>query len=106
MARVPEGRKFVLEGNTLTVHGELGPDDEKRYSDELFGLLNCGRYQLILDMTGLHYMSSSYIGATSLAVMIARQNKRTLTILANAKVARILNMTGIGAMTEVKAAGD
>ena len=98
--------RFDLNDNRLTVEGEFGPEDEKAYSEALFELLNCGRYQLEIDLTGLHYLSSSYIGATSLAVMMAKQSGRSVTIITNKEIARILHMVGVDAMTEVEVVGD
>lgn len=96
------GAEFVREGAKLSVRGELRPEDEARYSEELSALVNSGQFSLELDLTDLDYVNSSYIGATSLAVLMAKQGRKDLTVIAGSKVARVLSMTGLDKMTKVR----
>ena len=100
------GAEFVREGNRLKVKGELRPDDETRCSEELSALVNSGQFSLELDLTELDYVNSSYIGATSLAVLMAKQGRKEITVIAGARVARVLKMTGLDQMTKVEVAED
>ncbi len=106
MARGPVQEKFIIDGNKLTVRGELGPEDEKPYSEVLFELLSTGQYELVIDFTELDHMSSSYIGATCLAAMMAKQNRRSVTILARKEIKRVLQMTGVDKLTKVQLVPD
>ena len=96
------GAEFVRDGGKLKVKGELRPDDETRYSRELTTLVNSGQFSLELDLTELDYVNSSYIGATSLAVLMAKQSNKEMTVIAGTKVARVLKMIGLDQMTKVE----
>jgi anti-anti-sigma regulatory factor len=87
--------KFRLAGNRLTVRGDLGPDDEKAYSEKLFELLKTGKQELEIDLRGLSRVSSAYVGSTSLLALIANQKRRKVAVLANEDVARILKISGV-----------
>ncbi len=97
---------FLLEGNRLTVRGEVGPENEKQYSEVLFELLNSGHEGLRIDLTGLHHMSSAYIGSTCLLTLVAKQKKRQVTVYANEKVGRLLAMAGLDKLTDVEIVPD
>jgi len=100
------GAEFVMEGGRLKVKGELRPEDETRYSEELTALVNSGQFCLELDLTELDYVNSSYVGATSLAVLMAKQRRKELTVIAGSKVARVLTMIGLDQMTKVDIVGE
>jgi len=100
------GAEFVREDNRLRVKGELRPEDETRYSEELSALVNSGRFSLELDLTELDYVNSSYVGATSLAVLMAKQSGKEITVFAGSKVARVLSMIGLDQMTKVEVVGE
>jgi len=100
------GAEFVREGNRLKVKGELRPEDETRYSEELSALVNSGQFSLELDLTELDYVNSSYVGATSLAVLLAKQSRKEVTVIAGSRVARVLKMVGLDQMTRVEAVGE
>jgi len=100
------GAEFVREGNRLKVKGELRPEDETRYSEELSALVNSGQFSLDLDLTELDYVNSSYVGATSLAVLMAKQSRKEVTVIAGSRVARVLKMVGLDQMTRVEAVGE
>ncbi|MHC4252844.1 MAG: STAS domain-containing protein [Planctomycetota bacterium] len=100
------GAEFVREGKKLKVKGELRPDDETRYSEELADLVDLAQTDLELDLTELDYVNSSYIGATSLAVLMAKQSSKKITVIAGSRVARVLKMIGLDQMTKVEVVGD
>ena len=100
------GAEFVREDNRLKVKGELRPEDETRYSAELSALVHSGRFSLELDLTELDYVNSSYVGATSLAVLMAKQSGKEITVFAGSKVARVLTMIGLDQMTKVEVVGE
>ena len=93
----PDGEvdKFDLGGNRLIVRGELGPEDEKRYSEMLFELLKTGAQELEIDLRRLSRLSSAYIGSTSLLALVANQKRRRVKILVNEDVARLLTLAGL-----------
>ena len=100
------GAEFVRDGGRLKIRGELRPEDETRYSEALSALVNSGQFSLELDLTEIDYVKSSYIGATSLAVLLAKQSRKEMKVIAGGKVARVLKMTGLDKMTTVEVVGD
>ena len=94
--------QFNIKGNRLVVTGELGPEDEKAYSEALFTLLKSGFDEMEIDFRGLHEMSSAYIGSTCLLTLVANQRKRKLSILASREIARVLEMSGLDKLTTVR----
>ena len=98
----PMVEKLKLEGNRLSVHGELGPDDERAYSEALFDLLKSGFDELEVDLRGMEFMSSAYIGSTCLLTLIAKQRKRNVTVIVRKDIGRILEVSGLPKLTTVK----
>lgn len=94
--------KFVLEGGRLAVQGQLGPEGEKAYSEALYRLLNSGEKELEVDLTGLHLMSSAYVGSTCLFVLVAKQKHMNVTVTAKGKLADILRAAGLDKLTELR----
>jgi anti-anti-sigma factor len=95
-------RKFEVNGNRLRVQGELGPDDERAYSEALFELLKTGFDEIEVDLRGLSYMSSAYVGSTCLLTLVANQRKRDVTLIAKRDIGRILTASGLDKLTTVK----
>ena len=94
--------KFVIDGDFLFVRGQLGIEDEKKYSEALFALLNSGHKDIKIDFSALEYVSSSYIGATGLLVMMAKQKDITPLLIVNDKIERTFRMAGLHEMVEFK----
>ncbi|MHC5058360.1 MAG: STAS domain-containing protein [Planctomycetota bacterium] len=93
--------EFALQGNRLAVRGEMDPNQEARYSHELFRLLESASPKLELDLTEMHRMSSSYIGATCLFLLVARKEGLLVSVRANAGVAKALRVSGVDGMANV-----
>ncbi len=98
--------EFVLEGNRLTVRGEVGPKNEARYAEALFKLLESGSKELVIDLTGLDYVASAYVGSICLLAHTAKQNKRSVLVIASPSVARILTVSGLDKLAEVRMEGE
>ena len=87
--------EFVLEGNRLTVRGEIVPEKEAQYGEALSKLLRTELKELVIDLTDLDYLSSGYVGALCLLVHAATQANRSVLVMASPSVGRILTMTGL-----------
>ena len=98
--------KFTISGDTLTVCGELGPEDEKSYSEILFKLMESGGEYLSIDLTGLHYMSSAYVGSTCLLTPVAKQRKKSVVVVANQRVGEILRAVGLDKLATLRVTSD
>lgn len=97
--------EFELLGNRLTVRGSLGPEHEKRYSEELFKLLKTGQPRLELDLRELSEFSSAYVGSTCLLALVANQRKRRVVVLANRAIGRVLTLAGFDQIAELSIEG-
>lgn len=98
--------EFVLEGNRLTVRGEVGLKDEARYAEALFKLLETESKELVIDLTGLDYVTSAYVGSICLLARAAKQAKRSVQVIASPSVGRILTMIGLDKLAEVRIEGE
>ena len=97
---------LVLEGNTLTAHGELSPEGQKAFSDALQGLLETDHQQFVLDLSDVRYMSSGYVGPIAVAMVEARKKGRPVTVLATKKSAHLLHLGGLDRLAEIRIVGD
>ena len=102
---MPDGggaEKFVIDNDFLFVRGQLGIEDEKKYSEALFKLLNSGHKDINIDFSALDYVSSSYIGATGLLIMMAQEKQVTPLLIVNEKIEKTFRMAGLHEMVEFK----
>ena len=102
---MPDGdstQKFVIDGDFLFVRGQLGIEDEKKYSEALFAMLNSGHKEIKIDFSALEYVSSTYIGATGLLIMMAKQKEISPLLIVNEKIERTFRMAGLHEMVEMK----
>ncbi len=101
---------FEVSGHTLTVHGELGPDNEEAFQEALQELLAAveaeGAQQLVIDLSDVEYMSSGYVGPIALLMVDARKKGRPVTVLARPKAAQLLHLGGLDRLAEVRTVGD
>jgi anti-anti-sigma regulatory factor len=96
------GGKFVIEGDFLFVRGQLGIEDEKLYSEALFALLKSGHDMVHVDFSALDYVSSSYIGATGLMIMMAKEKNIVPNLIVSEKVARTFQLAGLDQIVNMR----
>ena len=96
--------RFSLEGNRLSVSGELRPAHERRYSEGLLELLKTDEEEMALDLTGLHHMSAACVKSTCRLALPANQRERSVVVLASPVVGPVLCATGLDKLTEVRVA--
>ena len=102
----PWQAEFVLEGNRFIARGEVGPSNEAQYAEALFKLLETGSKELVIDLTGLDRLSSAYVGSICVLALAAKQGKRSVLVIASPSVGRILTMSGLSRLTEVRIKGE
>jgi anti-anti-sigma factor len=93
---------FALEGNRLTVSGEIVPQAEARYAEALFELLETEFEELVIDLAGLDYLCSGYVGAMCMFAHAAARGGRSVLVTASPEVGRILTMTGFNRLAQVQ----
>jgi anti-anti-sigma factor len=105
MAGQAVGARITPGGNVVAVRGDLGPEQESEYAETLFRLLKSGNKRLVVDLTGLGHMSSSYVGSTCLLSRVADRENRTVVVKAGMRVGQLPTMAGLGALTTVEIGG-
>ena len=70
--------------------------------EALFNLLGSGHQAVHVDFTALDYVSSSYIGATGLMVMMAKEKDIVPNIIVNDKIARTFQLAGIDKIVNMR----
>ena len=97
--------EFSREDNTLTVRGTLGINENDVLYPELVELLKvvkAGHKELVLDLSGVDYMSSICIGSIAALMTRARQNDAEVIIIAYSRIARFLDIAGLGTLGEIR----
>ncbi len=97
---------FEISGHTLTVHGELGPDNQEGFENALEELLAVEAQEYVIDLSRVQYMSSGYVGPIALLMVEARKKGRPVTVLARPKAAQILHLGGLDRLAEVRTVDD
>ncbi len=103
--------EFSREGNTLAVRGTLGLNENDAFYLELAELLKvlkdlkvpkAGHKELVLDLSGVDYMSSICIGSIAALMSRARQRDAEVTVIAYSRIARFLDIAGLGTLGEIR----
>ncbi len=94
------------EGNTLSVRGTLGINENDALYPELMELLEAGQKEIILDLKGVDYMTSICIGSIAALMTRASQRDMAVTVLAYSRIARLLDTSGLGMLGDVRIAED
>jgi anti-anti-sigma factor len=101
----PAVPRFTVSGARLTVTGDLRSGDEAEFAEALSALVSTGERQLTVDLSGVRYVSSSYVRHVATAVMQARQEGGHVRILASRRAVRLLRMGGLDKVCTVEEAG-
>jgi len=102
----PSEAKFELAGDTLSVSGDLGTQDEKELERALERLFDTDAEPMIVDLTGVRYLSSSYVRHVAMLVIKARQKERSVVVRAYERVVRILKMGGLDKIATIEVIRD
>lgn len=104
MPQDAEDTSFEVAGNRLRVCGELGPDDEKEeaFAKASQGLMETEHETLVIDLTAVRYMGSSYVRHIAPVMVWAKQHGRSVTVRATKRVARLLSIAGLDRLGDVE----
>ncbi len=98
-----------MDGETTTgalrVRGELGLDEEDRFVSCLRSLMDGEGDRVLLDLSDVRYVSSSYVRHIAAAMVEARGSGRAMVVRATKRVARLLELGGLGKLGEIEIAG-
>ena len=104
----PTEAKFDLSGDTLSVSGDLGTQEERAFGEALNRMFETGAESVVVDLSGVRYLGSSYVRHVAMLMVKGNQKGRTVTVRARERAARILRMGGldkIGAIEVVAGEG-
>lgn len=101
----PTEARFDLSGDTLMVSGDLGPHEEKAFVDALRGLVETEAESLVLDLSGVRYLGSSYVRHVAKMLMEAKKEGKAVTVRAHQRVVRILEMGGLDKLGAIENLG-
>ncbi len=91
----PAAPSFEITGGTLCVTGDLGSEAERAFEEVLDLLVETGEAPLVVDLSDVRYLSSSYVRHIAKAMMEAKEKNLSMTVRAGRRVARLLSMGGL-----------
>jgi anti-anti-sigma factor len=95
---------YEIVGGVLKVAGPVGYDLDSRFADYCEQLLKSAGADLVVDLSEVSYLSSTYLGVIAPLFPRAADAGKTVLVRANAKVARVLRLAGfdrLGRLEEV-----
>ena len=98
------GSSFELVENTLVVRGELEPECQPQFEQALEKLTGSEHADIILDLSDVHYISSSYVRYVAAAAVDMKRAGRTLTVRGSREVRRLMQLGGIDRLCTVELA--
>lgn len=94
--------RFRVEGDTLTVHGELGRHEIDGFSKALDELMGSGAPSPRVDLTRVEVMTSSCVRPLAHVARKAGEQDRRLTIRAKAGLSLMLDVSGVATLADVQ----
>jgi anti-anti-sigma factor len=91
-----------LSGGVLTVAGPVGYDLDDKFAGHCEELLQSTEKDLVLDLSGVSYLSSTYLGVIAPLYPRVTEMGKTLLLKAQGKVARVLRMAGFDRLGKVE----
>ena len=97
-----EAPEFLVSGNTLGVLGTLDAEADQRFAGALGRLLDSAHHELIVDLSAIEYLGTTFFGPLASFMANARRGGRTVVILVKEKVAGLLEVTGLDRLAQVR----
>ena len=86
--------QYDLQGSVLVITGELSDVLDMQFDLYVSSLLEQPDRDVIIDLTGVSYMASQYLGALAAIAMEASKAGKELTVRASDKVAKVIQLAG------------
>jgi len=100
------GSHFRIDGNTLTVSGELCYEDEKTLEKALHQLSRAGVAPLVVDLSDVRFMASSCIRYVVEAAIDAKKAGRDTRVVAGGQVLRLIHTVQLDRFAEIQTSRD
>ena len=101
----PTEFSFDLSGDTLRVSGDLTMQEEGAFKDALDRLFETGADTMVVDLSGVCYLGSSYVRHMAMLIIRGNQKGRTVTIRAHERAARMLRMGALDKIGKIEVVG-
>ena len=98
----PTEPSFDLSGDTLRVSGDLTMQEEGAFKDALDRLFETGADTMVVDLSGVRYLGSSYVRHVAMLIIKGNQKGRTVTIRAHERAARMLRMGALDKIGKIE----
>ncbi len=85
---------YELDGSTLKITGELSQVLDINFDIQTRELLEAPDGQLTIDLSGVSYMASQYLGALAAVAMEAGKANKELVVIATNKVSSVIQLAG------------
>jgi anti-anti-sigma factor len=100
---VEEAEKgFVVEGNTLTANHDLYWESHDAFSEKCQELLNSKGDRLVVDLTRVNFMFSTYVGILGNLCLDAAERNKKLAVRISPRTEWIFNLAGFRQMIELQ----
>ena len=94
--------KYSLEGNVLCIEGSLFNPYGTQIETYTAQLLEHDSDQLVLDLTGVEYMGSWYLGIIADLAAKANARSKRLKVMAADHVAKLISMSGLDRLVDLE----
>jgi anti-anti-sigma factor len=101
----PTEASFDLSGDTLRISGDLSMQEENAFKDALDRLFETGAEAMVVDLSGVRYLGSSYVRHVAMLIIRGTQKGRTVTIRAHERAARMLRMGALDKIGKIEVVG-
>lgn len=98
--------KLELSGGRLVVSGQLGYELNKEFKKKCDELLESSEQSLVIDLSKVPYLSSTHLGVIAPLFPRAKELGKTLTLIADARVARVLKLAGFDRLGKLEVLGE
>jgi anti-anti-sigma factor len=93
---------ITVNGNTLRVSGELGPDNESPFDEATQKLLASRDNPLVVDLSDAHYVASSYVRHIATLAVEANRHGLRVVLVAERRTIRMLELAGLDKLGNVE----
>jgi anti-anti-sigma factor len=95
---------FALSGTVLCAKGDLGMEDEREFEQLIWQLVAAGEDTPCLDLRGVTYMGSTYLGLVVVTAAAVMQRGAQLSVRASPSVYRLLKMAQVESLGNIQLA--
>lgn len=85
---------YELKDGVLKIHKEMDYDYDVSFDRACSDLVSSPQTKLVIDLSRIHHITSTYIGLMAAAFFMAQAHGKTISIVAQGQVLAALRMAG------------